>query len=99
MRGVLIYCEGCPHILFSAVYIDSTGTIKECRVFIDTGWRESIPGYDSHPAEIITLISVLLEEIPLPKVDDQLQIEDDNYSVISIHSLDDVIAALQVRKI
>ncbi len=83
----------------SAIYFDSTGKTKECRIFIDRGWREPIPGYDSHPAEVITVISILLDDVPIPRISDQIQVDDNKYSVICVQSQDDVVAALHVRKI
>lgn len=82
-----------------ALYFDSTGKTITCRIFIDIGWRESIPGYESHTAEIITLISILLEDVPVPKIGDQIQVDDALFTVISVHAQDDQIAALHVKKI
>lgn len=81
-----------------ALYFDSTGKAIICRVFIDTGWREPVQGYDSHPGEIITIVSIMLEDVPVPRISDHILIENTMYSVISIQAQDDVIAALQVIK-
>lgn len=81
-----------------AKYVDSFHNQISCCVFIDIGWRESISGYDSHPAEQMTLISVLLSDIPIPRVNDRIKVGTDNYVVLSIHAQDDAIAVLHVKK-
>lgn len=83
----------------SAIYFDSTGKSITCRVFIDTGWREPIPGYDSHPGEMITIASIMLDDVPVPRVSDQIKMNDSVYTVICIQSQDDEVAALHVRKL
>ena len=87
------------HFGTSAIYFDSTGKTKESRIFIDTGWREPIPGYDSHPAEAITIVSILLEDVPIPRISDQIQVDDSLYKIICVQAQDDVVAALHVRKL
>ncbi len=82
----------------SSSYFNQDNNQFSCRVFIDIGWRESVSGYDSHPAEQITLISVLLSEIPFPRVNDRIHVGSDNYLVVSIHAQDDAIALLHVKK-
>jgi len=83
----------------SALYFDSTGKTLECRVFLDTGWRDSLPGYDSHPAEIITIVSILLADVPVPRISDQLLIEDTIFTIVSVQAQDEIMAALHVKKL
>src|SRR5689334_14653865 len=83
----------------TAIYYDSTGKTQTCQVFIDVGSRDPIVGYDSHFAEIITVVSILLEDVPIPRKSDQLQIENKRYSIVSVEAQDDVIALLHVKKI
>lgn len=68
-----------------------------CHAFVDTGWREPTSGYDTHPGEQMTLISVLLQEIPNPRVDDRIVVGDKQYEVVAIQAQDDVIAVLNVN--
>jgi hypothetical protein len=90
------------HSLFQfgtpALYLEATGKKISCRVFVDIGWQDAFSGYETHAAEMITIISVLLQEIPFPKAQDQIQIEKVMYRVISVKAEDDAIALLQVKK-
>lgn len=81
----------------SASYFDQVNYGISCRVFVDTGWREPASGYDSYPGEQMTLISVLLQEIPNPRVDDRIVVGDKQYEVVAIQAQDDVIAVLNVK--
>jgi hypothetical protein len=83
----------------SALYFDSTGKAITCCVFIDTGWRDPIQGYDSHPGEIITILSIQLEDVPVPRIADQIKIDGSLYTVMSIQAQDDIIAVLHVTKL
>lgn len=66
-------------------------------MFIDIGWREHTSGYDSYPGEQMTLISVLLQEVPHPKVDDRIIVGNQKYEVVAIQAQDDAIAVLHVK--
>lgn len=81
----------------SALHYDSTRKANACHIFIDTGWREPTSGYDSYPGEQMTLISVLLQEVPHPKKDDRIIVGNQKYEVVAIQSQDDVIAVLNVK--
>lgn len=81
-----------------ALYYDSCGKVISCQVFLDTGWKDEAVGYDSHAAEMVTFISVLLETIPIPRRDDQIELNNTLYTVTSVHAEDEVIAVLQVKK-
>lgn len=81
----------------SATYFDRANNGILCRVFIDTGWREPTSGYDSYPGEQMTLISLLLQEVPNPRMDDLIVVGDKQYEVVAIQAQDDIIAVLNVK--
>ncbi|MGE3318002.1 MAG: hypothetical protein AB7I18_01790 [Candidatus Berkiella sp.] len=45
----------------------------------------------------MTLISVLLHQIPNPRVDDRIVVGEQQYEVVAIQAQDDVIAVLNVK--
>lgn len=89
----LLFQFGTP-----AIYFYSTDKAVSCNVFIDTGWRDSISGYESQAAEIIMMASILLQDLPVPKPPDQIQIENSIFEVLSIPAQDDLIAVLHVKR-
>lgn len=83
----------------SAQYLSSNSKTIPCRVFIDTGWHNTASGYESHVAEVITVVTVLLADIPEPQMNDHIRINQESYQVISVQAQDEFIAALHVRKL
>lgn len=81
-----------------AQYMDNFANILECKIFIDHGWAESSNGFYSHCGEVITLISVLLSEVPYPKPGNFIKTDDTTYIIESIHAQDELIALLNVKK-
>lgn len=82
-----------------ALYFDSTGKAITCLVFVDIGWRDAFSGYEAHAAEMITVVSILLNDVSIPRAQDQIQIEDVMFGVISVQAQDELIAALHVKKL
>lgn len=82
-----------------AKYLDSNNTLTSCRVFVDIGWRDSLSGFDTQVAEITTLITLSLEDVPNPKANDEIHIDNTKYKIMSVQAQDEVIAVLHVKKI
>jgi len=81
----------------NGIYEDLSGHAISCRVFLDTGWRDELSGYDSHAVEQVTQVSVFLSEIPHPRQNDQITIDNKQYQVISIDAEDEYMAVLNVK--
>lgn len=80
----------------SAIYFNDAQ--KECHVFVDEGWHDMSRGYDMPIGQPLILISVWLKEIPFPRCNDKIQVNDITYQVISIYAQDAEIAVLHVEK-
>lgn len=89
------------NMLFSigtvGIYEDLNGNTTSCRMFIDKGWREEISRYESHTAELVTQISVLLFEVPRPQQNEKIILDTKKYQILSVDSEDNYISILNVK--
>lgn len=80
----------------SGVYTSNQTSIT-CPMWCDTGWRDTLNGYDSVAAELVTLISVLNEHVPFASVGDVILLNGRYYSVVQIDAKDEFVTNLIVK--